>query len=150
MKKLLIGLVLGTSIIACKSSDKKAAGPATPLSTEDKQKAITDTVNFTTIEWLDSTYKDLGKIKQDQPVEITYRFKNTGDKNLVFDNVSAQCGCTIPEKPERAFAPGEEGVIKAKFNGSGHGQVRKEVYVTANTRPSTAHTLSFGGEVIDK
>jgi hypothetical protein len=81
---------------------------------------------------------------------VTYRFKNTGDKNLVFDNVSAQCGCTIPEKPERAFAPGEEGVIKAKYNGSGQGQVRKEVYVTANTRPSTAHTLSFGGEVTDK
>ena len=153
MKKLLILLVLATSIIACKSSDKKATGPAgpeQPLSAEDKQKAITDTLNFTTIEWLDSTYKDLGKIKQDQSVEITYRFKNTGDKNLVFDNVSAQCGCTIPEKPERAFAPGEEGVIKAKYNGSGHGQVRKEVYVTANTRPSTAHTLSFGGEIIDK
>ena len=151
MKKLLILLALGTSIIACKSSDKKVAATGTPtLTTEEKEKAKTDTANFTTIEWLDSMYKDLGNIKKDQTVEITYRFKNTGDKNLIFDNVSAQCGCTIPERPERAYAPGEEGEIKAKYNGSGQGHVRKEVYVTANTRPSNSHTLSFGGEIIDK
>jgi len=153
MKKLLILLALGTSIIACKSSDKKPADTTTtitPLTTEEKEKAKTDTANFTTIQWLDSMYKDLGNIQKDKTVEITYRFKNTGDKNLVFDNVSAQCGCTIPERPERAYAPGEEGEIKAKYNGSGQGHVRKEVYVTANTRPATAHTLSFGGEIIDK
>ncbi len=148
MKRVLIVLTIVLSIMACKNSDKKT-DPAV-LTTEEKEKAKTDSSSFTTIQWLDSTYKDLGKIKQDQTVEITYRFKNTGDKNLIIDNVSAQCGCTIPEKPERAFAPGEEGVIKAKYNGSGHGQVRKEVYVTANTSPSGSHTLAFGGEIINK
>ena len=31
----------------------------------------------------------------------------------------ASCGCTVPEKPEKPFAPGEEGVIKAKFDSHG-------------------------------
>ncbi len=78
---------------------------------------------------------------------MTFRFKNTGNKSLVIENVTAQCGCTIPEKPEKPFAPGEEGVIKAKYNGSGHGEVRKEVYVTANTSPDKAYTLTFHVEL---
>jgi len=94
----LIGAVM-ISLAACKSSDKKTT-PA-QLTPEEKAKALTDTANFTTIQWLDSTYKDLGKLKADQTVEITYRFKNSGTKNLIIDNVSAQCGCTIPEKPEK-------------------------------------------------
>ena len=148
MKRVLIVLIIAISIMACKNSDKKT-DPAV-LTAEEKEKAIKDSSSFTTIQWLDSTFKDLGQLKKDQTVEITYRFKNIGDKNLVIDNVSAQCGCTIPEKPERAFAPGEEGVIKAKYNGSGQGQIRKEIYVTANTSPSGSHTLAFGGEIINK
>ncbi|MEO7922414.1 MAG: DUF1573 domain-containing protein [Chitinophagaceae bacterium] len=151
MKKVLILLSVAAGVMACKGGDKKAGTETTTtppaLSTEEKEKAKTDTANFTTLVWLDSTYKDLGKLKKDQTVEITYRFKNTGTHNLVIDNVSAQCGCTIPEKPEKAFAPGEEGEIKAKFNGSGSGHIRKEIYVTANTSPSNSHTLAFGGEI---
>lgn len=108
---------------------------------------IVDTANNTTIQWLDSTYLDLGKQKEGKEIEITFRFKNTGNKNLVIRSVSAQCGCTIPEKPEKPFAPGEEGVIKAKYNGSGHGETRKEVYVTANTNPSSSHTLTFRADL---
>lgn len=148
MKKIFFFLAVMISLAACKSSDKKAT-PA-QLTPEEKAKALTDTANFTTIQWLDSTYKDLGKLKPDQTVEITYRFKNSGTKNLIIDNVSAQCGCTIPEKPEKAFAPGEEGLLKAKFNGSGKGQIRKEIYLTANTKPENAYTLSFGGEIISQ
>lgn len=149
MKKILFILTVAISFAACKSSDKKASA-STPLTAEEKEKAKTDSANFTTIEWLDSTYKDLGKIKKHQSVEISYRFKNTGTKNLIIDNVTAQCGCTIPEKPEKPIAPGEEGVIKAKYNGSGQGQIRKEIYVVANTTPSSSHTLAFGGEIIEK
>ncbi len=108
---------------------------------------IVDTANNTTIQWLDSTYLDLGKQKEGKEIEITFRFKNTGNRNLVIQSVSAQCGCTIPEKPEKPFAPGEEGVIKAKYNGSGHGETRKEVYVTANTNPSSSHTLTFRADL---
>ena len=76
-------------------------------------------------------------------MRVSFRFKNTGTKNLIIQSVTAQCGCTIPEKPEKPFAPGEEGVIKAKYNGSGHGETRKEVYVTANTNLPDKHTLTF-------
>ncbi len=147
MKKIFFALVILSGLIACKSNDKKAV--TGPLTQEEKTKAANDSANFTTIQWLDSTSTNLGKLKKDNSVEITYRFKNTGTKNLIIESVTAQCGCTIPEKPEQAFAPGEEGVIKAKYNGSGHGIITKQVYVTANTSPSKDHTLTFSGEIIE-
>lgn len=147
MKKGLLVLFAAIGMIACKTSDKKIGR----VSTQDSAafaNAMNDTANYTTITWLDSTYIDLGKQPEGKSIELSYRFKNTGNKNLVIQNVTAQCGCTIPEKPERPIEPGEEGVIKAKYNGSGHGEVRKEVYVTANTSPNPAHTLVFHAELI--
>ena len=140
-------MVIAVSLIACKNSDKNAVEKT--LTQEEKEKAVTDTANFTTIQWLDSTTTNLGKLTKDKSIEITYRFKNTGTKNLIIESVSAQCGCTIPEKPEKAFAPGEEGVIKAKFNGSGKGTISKQIYVMANTNPQKDHTLTFTGEIIE-
>ena len=102
--------------------------------------------NATRIQWIDPVVKEMGTLKKDKSVEITYRFKNVGDKPLVIENVTAQCGCTIPEKPQQPFAPGEEGVIKATFNGVGHGMISKQVYVTTNTNPKS-HTLTFNGEI---
>ena len=151
MKKTVLIMVAALALVACKSNDKKAA-PVETTSKEEIQKAVTDSTQFTTLQWLDSTTQQLGDLTKDKEVEITWRFKNAGDKILIIENVSAQCGCTIPEKPQQPFAPGEEGVIKAKFNGSGTaGQpVSKQVYVIANTNPSKNHTLVFSGKISDK
>ena len=99
-------------LISCQTSDQKADKK---LTQQDKANAERDSANFTTIEWLDSTVKDLGKIKQGDVVEVSYRFRNSGDKNLIFTNLHASCGCTVPEKPEKPYAAGEEGMIKAKL-----------------------------------
>ncbi len=142
-------MIAAASLLACKSSDKNANG--SHLSAEDKNKAMKDSANFTTVQWLDSTFKDLGKVKEGKVVEVSFRFKNTGSKNLVINDVTASCGCTVPEKPQQAFAPGEEGLIKAKFDSKGrpHGEARKEVYVSANTSPQNSHVLTFRVEITE-
>jgi len=145
MKKIAIGLLAIFVLAACKTNDKKAVSS---LSKEEIEKVKTDTANFTTVQWLDSTYVNLGTLKQGQEVEVKFRFKNTGDKKLIISDVTAGCGCTIPEKPQQPYAPGEEGIIRAKFNGSGQGQIRKEVYVSANIKPAGSQTLVFGAEII--
>lgn len=147
MKALFIVIISFSLFAACKSDDKKIT-PRSPEDSLNAIKALQDTANYTMIKWLDSTYLDLGKQPEGKAIEMSFKFKNVGSKNLVIQNVTAQCGCTIPEKPEKPIAPNEEGVIKAKFNGSGHGEVRKEVYVTANTSPNPAHTLVFRAELI--
>lgn len=145
MKKILILLSGLFFLIACREVDKKTE------STEVvKEQPSVDSTSFTQIEWLDPLDKQLGKLTPNKEIEITWNFKNSGDKPLVIQNVSASCGCTIPEKPEQPLAPGETGTIKAKFNGSGMGIIVKQVHVLANTTPSQEHTLSFGGEITEK
>ena len=146
MKKILF-VFAAAGLFACGTTDKKVGSSLTNV---DSKKIVTDSANFTTILWLDSINADLGKVKEGQVVEVSYRFRNAGTKNLIFTSVSASCGCTVPEKPEKPFAPGEEGVIRAKFDSKGrpHGQALKNVYVEANTNPSS-QSLSFKVDITD-
>lgn len=147
MKNVLVLLAVITTLAACNAGDVKENTAV--LTDEQKQAAAKDTSNFTTIQWLDSTYTDLGRVKEGQVVEVSYRFKNTGQKNLIISHVSAGCGCTIPEKPEEPIAPGQEGVIRAKFDSKTRkGENRKDVFVQANTIPRDM-TLTFRVEVTD-
>src|ERR1044071_6665071 len=128
MKKFLGLLVLAAVIISCQQRNSTTAGEKAPDHTAD-------TTNMTSIQWLDSTYRDLGSVQEGPEVEVAFRFKNTGDKNLVIEDVHASCGCTVPEKPKEPFAPGQEGVIKAKFNSDGHPNINeKTITVLANIK----------------
>src|SRR5215203_4384371 len=106
MKYLFFILVAGAFIV-CNSADKPAANVSKDKNDSVVKKAMEDTASYTSIEWLDSIRISLGKITEGQVVEVTWRFKNTGNKPLVIQNVTASCGCTIAEKPEQPVAPGE-------------------------------------------
>ena len=123
---------------------KAANNPSTPQATP------IDTANLTTVQWVDGQNKDFGKMKEGENLDVSFRFKNTGKKPLIISRVWAQCGCTVPETPQKPYAPGETGVIKASFNSTGKpGLNAKEVYMSANTNPQTS-TLVFRVEVKSK
>jgi hypothetical protein len=137
MKKLLIVFAAAISFIACQQRSSKTAG-------EQTVKPVKDSTDFTTIQWIDSTFQDLGTVKEGPQVDIAFKFKNTGDKNLVIESVTAGCGCTIVEKPQEPFAPGQIGTIRAKFTTQGHiGTNDKSIYVTANTKVNPDQELRF-------
>ena len=170
MKKILFVLAAGFTIVSCNEAEKTADANNPTASDSniskdslDKLNAISkaannpspqetpiDTANLTTIQWLDSANKDFGKMKEGENLDVSFRFKNTGNKPLIISRVWAQCGCTVPETPQKPYAPGETGVIKASFNSSGKpGLNAKEVYMSANTNPAT-NTLVFRVEVKPK
>ena len=150
MKRSLFFIAIVAMIVACNQSDSKKVAAASKPSI-DLADPITDSSNFTSIQWLDSTHQELGKIEEGQTPEITWRFKNVGDKPLVIINAQGTCGCTVAEKPEQPIPPGEEGVIKAKFTSEGRvGNNDKQVIVMTNTKGATTHYLSFKVEVEKK
>lgn len=156
MKRILIILISGASIImaACKQTNKKGTEMNKPVTQQavDLNKALKDSATFTTMQWPDSTFQELGKVEEGQVVEVAYRFKNTGDNPLIIASVFASCGCiTISQKPQDAIPPGQESVIKVKYNSKNMpGICRKDVNVIANTKVNTSHILSFRIEVIKK
>ena len=103
----------------------------------------------TSIQMIDTVF-DFGKVTEGENVEFSYRFKNTGTNPLIVSNVSASCGCTVPEKPEAPIMPGETGFIKVKFNSEGRpGEAHKTVTVLSNAEPIFP-PLMLKGEVLPK
>ena len=49
-------------------------------------------------------------------LKFSYKFTNTGNGDLILKTVNATCGCTAPEWPKEAIAPGETGEIKVTFD----------------------------------
>ena len=140
MKYLLV-FIIAAAAWACEDIDKTknaAHGQANAL--DDSQ--------LTTIQWIDSV-RNYGKITEGQVLDVSFRFKNTGDKPLIIRSVRPSCGCTAAEPPKEPIAPGAEGTIKASFNSQGReGLNKKDLYVDANTKGTQNHVVHFDVEVV--
>ena len=147
MRYLFFILCASIVVTSCGTSD---ANTVNTTNNESAHQAAADPANVTTIQWLDATNQNLGKINEGQVVEISWRFKNTGNKPLIIAHVQPGCGCTVAEKPEEPIAPGKEGIIKAKFDSNGRdGAQNKDMMVQANTKEQT-HQLTFSLDVVKK
>ena len=145
--KYLLFIFSALLFFSCTSTDK-------PSTKEDAARdslnrvAMADSSNYTSLQWLDSTTQDLGKIKEGSVVEISWKFKNTGNKPLIIADARGTCRCTIADKPNQPVAPGQDGVIKARFNSQGQAaNVTKTVSVDANTKPESHHSLTFTAQI---
>jgi hypothetical protein len=143
MRYLLTAFLVAALIAGCKNKDANGAAAA--------GNSAIDSTQFTTLQWLDSTSKDFGKIQEGQKLEVAFRFKNTGDKPLVIQHVQPSCGCTVAEQSKEPVAPGAEGQIRATFNSEGRtGVNHKTLFVAANTKGTQNHSLQFVVEVEKK
>jgi hypothetical protein len=148
MKNILFLIAVLAVFMSCNNSDTKSTEATAATTAAPAADPISDSANYTSIQWLDSIHQDLGKIKEGQTPEISWRFKNVGNKPLIVINAQGTCGCTVAEKPEQPVAPGEEATIKAKFSSEGRtGVNEKQVIVTTNTLGNTTHYLNFKVEV---
>jgi hypothetical protein len=81
---------------------------------------------------------DFGKISQGERVSYAFKFTNVGGSDLVINEAHGSCGCTVPDYPKAAIAPGQEGVVNVEFNSEGkHGEQEKTVTLTTNCEPNT-------------
>jgi Protein of unknown function (DUF1573) len=147
VRQLFLFIFAMVSLVSCLNNEVKSdAGK----SAADAQKAMADSANFTTIQWIDSI-KNFGKIPEGPKLDIVYRFKNTGNKPLVIADVRPGCGCTVADKPTKPIMPGNEGEIKAQFESQGHpGMNNKSITVQTNTKPVQSFQLFFNVEVVKK
>lgn len=82
---------------------------------------------------LDEEGYDFGTIKQGTEVVHEFKFKNTGDADLVITDVKTSCGCTAAVTSDKTIAPSKEGVIKVTFNSGGrNGPQTKTVTIVSN------------------
>lgn len=115
-----------------------ANNPATPA----VDPSMATEISFSEMEY------DFGTIKEGEKVTHVFKFKNSGDKPLTITNAKGSCGCTAPEYPKTAVAPGEEAEIKVEFNSKGKkGAQTKFVTLDANTIPAQTR-LTIKADVV--
>ncbi len=69
---------------------------------------------------MDREVQDLGKIPQGNPVNAVFTLKNTGDADLLIENVLIQCRCLSADYPKTAIAPGETAKVTLTFYPEGY------------------------------
>ncbi len=138
MKFFVVTLTILVAMAACQSNTANMNGAK-------KEK---DTVNFTTIKWIDSL-KNIDTVLPGKTSEIKFRFLNDGDKPLYVLDAKPGCGCTIADYPKNAILPGKQGVITAEYNvhKDGQGDFRKNIKVTTNTKGKTDTYIFFYGTI---
>jgi len=156
MRTLLNYAIILTSmlVISCgrdqnknNESEEVRVSPDIVNNPETANGEITDKTGVPKFDFEEITF-DLGTVQSGESVTHEFKFKNSGDKDLIISQAKGSCGCTQPEYPKDPIAPGDEGVIKVTFNSTGiSGQITKNVTLIANTTPNTK-VLTITGEVI--
>jgi hypothetical protein len=176
----LFSILAFASLIAMTSCKEKAAddantapdaaeATATPATTDPAAMAMTDpaatdpnaaaaatpvpTGPLTSIKFEQEEY-DWGTVMDGDKVTKIFKFKNTGKEPLIITKANASCGCTVPDWPKDAIAPGKSGEIKVVYDSKGKGAVggkddSKRVTITANTDPVDTY-LTIKGKVNKK
>lgn len=91
---------------------------------------------------------NFGEVSQGEKVKKRFRFKNTGNSNLIISNATGSCGCTVPLWPKQPIRPGQEGEIEVVFDSNGkQGRVHNTVTLVANTQPNKT-VVALKGDVI--
>jgi hypothetical protein len=121
---------------------------ADPAATPAGAAAPVPTGPLTSIKFDEETY-NWGKVMDGEKVTHVFKFKNTGKEPLIISNAKGSCGCTVPEWPKDAIAPGKSGEIKVIFDSKGKGgpggkEDSKKVTITANTDPADTYITITG------
>jgi hypothetical protein len=128
MKKLFFILACGSLFLgACGSNNSKGG---------DQQTAATDTTKGTAKISFEEPVHNFGNVTQGEKVEYSFKFTNTGDKDLLITDATSSCGCTVPDWPKEPVRPGKSAYMKVVFNSAGkEGFTEKEITIKANTNP---------------
>lgn len=98
----------------------------------------------------EETAHDFGDIYQDDKVEHTFTFENTGTAPLIITNVQTTCGCTAPEWPKEPVLPGQTAEILVRFDSKGKfGRQNKVISVISNS-VATVNQVKITTNVLPK
>jgi len=91
---------------------------------------------------------EFGEISQGEKVKQRFRFKNTGNADLIISDAKGSCGCTVPLWPKQPIRPGQEGEIEVVFDSNGkQGRQHKTVTLVTNAIPNTK-VIAIKGDVL--
>lgn len=121
-------IVVAMAVTACGGPSGNTAARATDAA--DTTKGTWPVMTF------EKESHNFGNVTEGEVVEYSFKFTNTGNRDLLISKAEASCGCTVPEWPKEPVKPGESAYMKVKFDSKGRpeGYTEKELYIQANTK----------------
>jgi len=93
----------------------------------------------------ESTTVELKAKPTDEEVPTTFKFKNTGDKEVAISKISVGCSCLKATTDKESYAPGESGEVNVIFKiGSFTGHQSKGMTIVAGDQRTR---LQFGLQI---
>ncbi|MBN2746682.1 MAG: DUF1573 domain-containing protein [Bacteroidales bacterium] len=135
IKIILLYSILVFSVISCKNKDSNLnpdliSNPNT--AGKNSSQTALPIISFS------NTEHDFGKIVDGVKVSYTFKFKNTGDADLIISQVKSSCGCTATKYTKEPIPPGGEGKVQLTFDSSNRrGFNTKVATVLTNSQPNT-------------
>jgi len=96
----------------------------------------------------DTVRHDFGQIFDIQPSTYEFQFTNTGNKELIIEDIRTSCGCTVPELEKKRFQPGEGSAMKIEYTPRGGGLTSKSITVTSNDPDDNPIRLTIIADVV--
>lgn len=92
----------------------------------------------------------LPNLKEGEKITARFPFSNQGDMNLIIDQVSPSCGCTVPSFT-KIVPPGKKGEVSLELDTTGiTGAFRKQAVVATNDSSNPFVTLILVGETLTR
>ena len=108
---------------------------------------ITDKTGVPKFDFEEITF-DLGTVQSGESVTHEFKFKNSGDKDLIISQAKGSCGCTVPDWPKEPIAPGETGKITVHYDTQRAGAINKSVTINSNAINEPIKVIRIKGNVL--
>jgi hypothetical protein len=110
--------------------------------TDNKKDLRTPQIHF-----IDSVY-DFNTIPFGKKAACVFRYKNTGNEELMITGVETSCGCTAVDWDKQPLMPGQVGEIRINLNaGEDYGNKNETVTVFSNT-PQSKSILTVKANIL--
>lgn len=134
MKKVIVLAVAIFSFASC--SQGSGTNAAAKITKDDEAKLVAkeELAAKVPVMTFESKEFNFGTINQGDVVEYDFKFKNTGESDLIIVKMKGSCGCTVPKWDKTPVKPGESATFHVKFNSAGkRNKQNKTVTITCNT-----------------
>jgi hypothetical protein len=98
----------------------------------------------------DKTECRMEKVVEGERVGCQFTFRNTGTADLIIQNATASCGCTVPRWDREPIKPGEKGLLEVIFDSSGRTGVQKKTVTVYSNAAERVSNLTIIAEVVNK
>lgn len=136
MRRLFFTFTITAILLFLTSCDNSAKPISTDIVNNPKSASSTKEGDVPILTF-DKNEHDFGIAMQGERLSYSFKFTNTGKKDLIISQASASCGCTVADFPQTPIRPNGKSHVTVAFDTKGlKGLQSKSVILYANTNPN--------------